>query len=219
MDLLQQLPGCILAAFENFITPEEITSAASENQGNEKVIYPFFNIEICRLLKMEALIGLGSGQVGITRKEEIDCLLVHKNSERIGIEIKGGPSKKSYLLAGSTKSEIDIRFTPDSNTLKSNLTKCYNQDGTIYYDSQIGDIIKLTNLIYEGYLSTGYSIGLLSYTDQRGNEKVLYKEKLVCMCDFIKSCAHGLSFRFFCMDGIKYRTFITVIGISGAYNL
>lgn len=90
MDLLQHLPGCILGAFNRFSTPEEIIRAASHAQGNEKVIYPFFNIEILNILKGELLTGIGTGQVGINRKEEIDCLLVYKNNERIGIEIKGG---------------------------------------------------------------------------------------------------------------------------------
>ena len=220
MDLLQHLPGCVLKAFQSFSTPEEIINAASYAQGNEKVIYPFFNIEILRILKNESLIGIGNGQIGMTKKDEIDCLLVYKNNERVGIEIKGGPSNKSYLLAGSTKKEIDIRFTSDGDKLKSDLKQCYDPAANnIYFDSQIGDIIKLANLVNEGCISLGYSLGLLSYTDQSINEKVLYREKLLSMCDLIKAQSSGLTFKFFSMDGTKYKTFITALEISRIYLL
>ncbi len=59
---------------------------------------------------MEALIGLGDmGRLGTNEKKEIDCLLVHKNSRRIGIEIKGGHQKK--LSFSRVNKKVKYRYT------------------------------------------------------------------------------------------------------------
>jgi hypothetical protein len=143
-------------------------------------------------------------------RSEIDCLLILEDDYRIGIEIKG-PTTKSNLLcnAGAAKelTKCNVRFTEDVNGLKNCLKKEYSKclgkeiDKTadVTSESMIGDIIKILNLINEGYrLNKGYCIGLLKYTKKNQNQKKAYKDKLGNMVRCIRSyaCKEGFSLSF-----------------------
>jgi hypothetical protein len=204
--------SCVNAAITRAITAEQLNEAESKNHGNEELFYPFLNIELLRWIDLDNLIGIGSGKIDISNPEKADSLLIFKGGGKIAIELKGGPSKKSYLLAGSQQKQIEMKFTKDAKGLISKLENIYQ--GNLCFDSQLGDIIKLVNLLHEGIIIEGYAIGLLKYKDSSKNEKSKYKGKLLEMTKALFENIQGLSYSYDEWDNQGLNVFIAAIRLS-----
>jgi len=161
---------------------------------------------------------------GVNGKNGRGCVVIieqryEKEGDKIAIEIKGGPSKKAYLLSGSKRNEISVEFVESADKLKSELKEIYNHKAKhFYFDSQIGDIIKLTNLLYAGLFTAAYSIGLLLYTESGENEKSDYKKKLLELVKKVREHAEFFSWSYSDWDNDDLKVFITGIKISKHIN-
>lgn len=167
----------------------------SASRGVEEIFYPYFNMELSRSLAIQGVTdeieGIGSGRPCLEVKNQIDCLIILKNGCVIAIELKG-PSRKGPLLSGAESqkgslSSSNTKFTKDVKGLRKCLEKEYG--GAVYYDSKIGDIIKILNLIKGKSICRGYSIGLLKYTKRSQCQKQLYRDKLEAMTSCIRPYA------------------------------
>ncbi len=155
------------------IFPDNILAKATSQVGFEKMIYPYFNLIITKQIGFEELKGIGSGQVDIFGREEVDCLIITNSDEKIAIEIKG-PSQKSYLLKGA-----------NGNFGNEEIEKCLKEklsisnQNQIHPDSHIGDVHKIIKLINQFRIAYGYCVGLLIYTDSSQNEVQQYMNSLI----------------------------------------
>ena len=219
--MIDTLLMCMNSAISKSISKNQLENADSKGHGNEKLFYPFFNRELLKFLKIESIDAIGCGKIDFFGSEEIDCIIRFSNGRIDAIEIKGGPSKKSYLLSGSDsrKSDIEINFTDNDESLKTELKSIYDNSVSFCYDSQVGDIIKLTNILHKGLINFGYAIGLLIYADSRKKEMTLYKEKLIKMIEAIKKEAKNYSYSYGEFNNENLNVFITVVKIDSYFMI
>ena len=194
---------------------EDLNGLAQSMKGVEALVYPYLNRQLIERLDMARVIGIGAGRIGSSRRDEIDSLIVMDDDRTTAIEVKG-PGSKSLLLAGFVD-DIHAEFA-DAETvrgLRTELHDIYNQgSGGFYFDTTIGDILKLANLISAGVIQEGYAVGLLTFTDRTRSQRGAYEELLRKMVDAIARTAGGMRFEtaFGQVEGMNVS--VSVVGVA-----